>query len=302
MALWDTMSRDHGVATLDELINDGWSARTVQQWVKDNKFLRPHDNVYVSPAAPETLHMRCWIALKAAPGSALSHRTSTFLWDLIDDEPPVEIIVKRGRTPVIPGVIVHQTRDDFVSHRRKGLWVTSPLRSVLDLGAVDRDAVAGAVERGRIANLFTIAALEWQLVEVARQGRRGAGALRAVLDQWALGSARPDGVLEPRFARLRLAHGLPEPEFQYPVGRYRIDFAYPKLMIAIEVDGYEAHGSAVALQRDLERQNHLVALGWTVLRFTWTDVVKRPAMVAKTILDEIGRAERNMLRLAHSNS
>ena len=302
MALWDTMSRDHGVATLEELVKDGWSARTVQQWFKDKKLLRPHDNVYVSPSAPETLHMRCWIALKAAPGSALSHRTAAFLWDLIDEEPPVEIVVKRGRTPALPEVVVHQTRDAFESHKRKGLWVTSPLRTLVDLGAVDRDAVAGAVDRGRTANLFSIAALEWQLVEVARQGRRGAGALREALDQWALGAARPDGMLEPRFARLRVAHDLPEPKFQYRVDRYRLDFAYPDLMIAIEVDGYAAHGSAEALQRDLQRQNHLVALGWTVLRFTWADIVKRPAMVAKAILDEIGRAQRNMLRLAHSNS
>ena len=59
--------------------------------------------------------------------------------------------------------------------------------------------------------------------------------------------------------------------------------------MAIEVDGYEHHSSPEAFQRDRTRQNRLVALGWTVLRFTWDDVVKRPAMVAQTIRDAVNR-------------
>ena len=60
---------------------------------------------------------------------------------------------------------------------------------------------------------------------------------------------------------------------------------YAELRLAIEVDGFEHHSSPDAFQRDRTRQNRLVALGWTVLRFTWEDVVKRPAMVAQTIRD-----------------
>jgi very-short-patch-repair endonuclease len=74
-------------------------------------------------------------------------------------------------------------------------------------------------------------------------------------------------------------------------GRFiaRIDAAYPERRIAIEVDGFEAHSSPDAFQRDRTRQNRLVALGWTVLRFTWADVVQRPTMVAQTIREAINR-------------
>jgi very-short-patch-repair endonuclease len=82
--------------------------------------------------------------------------------------------------------------------------------------------------------------------------------------------------------------------FQWEVwnaGRFiaRLDAAYPERRIAIEVDGYEAHSSPEAFQRDRTRQNRLVALGWTVLRFTWADVVHRPSMVAQAIKEAIIR-------------
>lgn len=79
--------------------------------------------------------------------------------------------------------------------------------------------------------------------------------------------------------------------FQHPVGRYEIDFAYPELRIAIEVDGYGPHSSRAAFQSDRVRQNDLVGLGWMVLRFTWADVVRRPERVARQIAQAIGRAE-----------
>ncbi|HET9441816.1 MAG TPA: DUF559 domain-containing protein [Acidimicrobiales bacterium] len=64
---------------------------------------------------------------------------------------------------------------------------------------------------------------------------------------------------------------------------FRIDFAYPDLGVAIEVDGYEKRATRAAFQHDTERQTALAALGWTVLRFTWHDVVRRPAYVAGTV-------------------
>ncbi|MGQ0431745.1 MAG: endonuclease domain-containing protein, partial [Microthrixaceae bacterium] len=88
---------------------------------------------------------------------------------------------------------------------------------------------------------------------------------------------------------------LPVPLLQHEVwhaGRFiaRIDAAYPDHKIALEVDGYGAHSSPYAFQRDRTRQNRLVALGWTVLRFTWADVVDRPATVATTIREAFARA------------
>jgi very-short-patch-repair endonuclease len=83
-------------------------------------------------------------------------------------------------------------------------------------------------------------------------------------------------------------HSLPEPTHQYEVrvGHRlvgRVDFAYPPMRVALEVDGYESHSSLAAFGRDRARQNELVAAGWTVLRFTWGDVVHRPHAVATAV-------------------
>ena len=63
----------------------------------------------------------------------------------------------------------------------------------------------------------------------------------------------------------------------------RLDLAFPAAMVAIEVDGMAYHSDAVRFQRDRTRQNLLVSLGWTVLRFTWWDLVDRPDYVVTTI-------------------
>lgn len=62
-----------------------------------------------------------------------------------------------------------------------------------------------------------------------------------------------------------------------------MDFAYPDLRLAIEVDGFNSHGTQAPWQDDLDRQNDLVIAGLRVLRFTWYDVVQREARVVRTL-------------------
>lgn len=62
-----------------------------------------------------------------------------------------------------------------------------------------------------------------------------------------------------------------------------IDVAFPQLGIAIEVDGMAYHVDVDRFRGDRARQNALVALGWTVLRFTWADLTERPGYVTATI-------------------
>ena len=62
-----------------------------------------------------------------------------------------------------------------------------------------------------------------------------------------------------------------------------MDFAYPQRRLAVELDGFESHGQRDAFDRDRARQNQLVLLGWTVLRFTWADVTERPETVAAAL-------------------
>jgi very-short-patch-repair endonuclease len=61
------------------------------------------------------------------------------------------------------------------------------------------------------------------------------------------------------------------------------DLAFPRLKLAIEVDGRAWHTSAERFQLDRTRQNRLVNAGWLVLRFTWDDLANRPRYVIATL-------------------
>ncbi|MDQ3218080.1 MAG: endonuclease domain-containing protein [Actinomycetota bacterium] len=45
----------------------------------------------------------------------------------------------------------------------------------------------------------------------------------------------------------------------------RVDFAYPELMLAIEVDGFRWHGGRIGWDRDQLRRNKLTTMSWRVL-------------------------------------
>lgn len=63
----------------------------------------------------------------------------------------------------------------------------------------------------------------------------------------------------------------------------RLDLAFPAARVAVEIDGLAYHSDAKRFQYDRTRQNLLVSLGWTVLRFTWRDLQDRPDYVVATI-------------------
>jgi very-short-patch-repair endonuclease len=253
-----------------------------------------HPGVYVVGGAPDTWHQRMLGACLAAGGLAVaSHRSAARLWGLLGDDGLVEISVLRPKGPKPADVVWHRSRDLLSRHTtvRAGIPVTNPMRTLVDLGAVVKPwVVEDALDRGLSRRLFPLSAVEWVLHDVARPGRRGCGVLRTVLDERALGAAPPDGLLEPRMARLLRDQDLPPAVFQHAIPGLgaRVDFAYPDARLAIEVDGYEVHGTPRAFTADLQRQNRLVIAGWTVIRFTWVEVVRHPAKVATAVRDALG--------------
>jgi very-short-patch-repair endonuclease len=88
-----------------------------------------------------------------------------------------------------------------------------------------------------------------------------------------------------------LQAGMPIGEWNVPLsdpaGRIReVDLCYRDARLVVELDGLRFHRSRLAQQRDRASDRRLQLAGWRVLRFTWDEVVHRPAGVA----DEIGRA------------
>lgn len=103
-----------------------------------------------------------------------------------------------------------------------------------------------------------------------------------------------DSDFELLFLSMIREAGLPEPVLHFRVlddGRFvaEVDLAYPHLKIAIELDGAH-HREEEVHERDLPRQNDLVLVGWTVLRFTWRRFTERPEAVVAEIRGAIRAA------------
>ena len=285
-----------GLFTLDQALTSGMNRNTVYRRVRLGRYTLEHPGVFAFAGLPESWERSVLSACLAAGKDAVaSHRTAARVWGLIDDSSDcVEITVPRNVRPRLPKVIVHRLADLHVNQTtvRRRIPVTNPLRTMVDLAAVlPPDKVEDALDAGlRWPSLFSVAAVEATIKQLAGRGRSGAGVLRKVLEERVLGDAVSDSELEKQMGRLLKRAGLPKAVFHYAVytsaGVFlaEVDFAYPDIKLAIEVDGFGVHGTPRAMAKDFVRQNGLVPYGWRVLRFTWRQVIRQPEMVAAAIL------------------
>jgi very-short-patch-repair endonuclease len=76
---------------------------------------------------------------------------------------------------------------------------------------------------------------------------------------------------------------------QEQIEQYRIDIAVPEAKLAIEVDSFEAHGSAAAMEHDAARSNLLVSKGWVVVRYSVRQTIAKAWQCASEVLAQIQR-------------
>ncbi len=75
---------------------------------------------------------------------------------------------------------------------------------------------------------------------------------------------------------------LPRPEVNVVIHGFEVDFAWREQRVAVEVDSGRWHGNPAALERDHRKNMALRSHGWTVLRYTWKQIVHdRDAVVAE---------------------
>ncbi len=167
--------------------------------------------------------------------------------------------------------------------------MTTPARTILDLATtLPRREFERAVDEAERLRLCT----EDDLAEIARvhAGRAGAGLLARLLAEHAVGATATRNDFEERFLALCRRYRLPQPDVNVPLLDYVVDFLWREARLVVEVDGRATHGTRRAFQADRDRDGRLAVAGYRVLRFTWWDVTRRPAVVADRV--------RRMLRVA----
>lgn len=287
------VARDqHGLVTRTQARAAGLTGDQIEDRVARGRWDPLYRSVYRIAGTPSSREQRCLAAcLAAGEGAVVSHRSAAELWGLDGVEPGwSEVTVTTSHHPRHVGFLVHRTRDLRPTHTtvRHGLPITNPMRTLVDLGAVcPRPVVGQAMDDALGRKLVSIKGLVQVWRDVARPGRNGSGVLRALLEEHL---PFPNASrLEKAMLRLHRNHGLPEPEAEVEIrdeqGRFigRVDYAHRAARIVIEVDGYDKRTSKEAFVRDRVRDRRLRAMGWTVLRFVWFEVIFTPAEVAAEI-------------------
>ena len=243
-----------------------------------------HHDVARMFGAPITTEMRIQAAVLAAGTDVLaSHRSSALLWGAVrPDDDPIDIILpKRVRRARLSGVVLHRPRDmqQLRPVWRHGIPTTDPLRTLVDLGAVDPKGVDAALTRF-IMDGYVTRAVRATLVRHSQHGR-GVVAFREALDRASINEKPVDSDLESLMAEIVLTFDLPRMDFHAIVGGYEVDFWVIGSNVVIECDGWSTHGvDRDQFEFDRVRDADLMGKGFITLRVTWRQMVRNSARAA----------------------
>jgi very-short-patch-repair endonuclease len=221
--------------------------------------------------------------LACGEGAVLSHRSAASLWALLRPvSGPIDVSVpsqngRRKRT----GIRLHRCaslasswevdcevgeasdRVEVLVTLRKGIPVTSVARTISDLrGSVPQPLVRRATRQAEL------------------MGMRIDGVV----------SDRTRSDLERDFLRLCRRHGLPRPEVNVKVGRWKVDFLWPAQRLAVETDSWGYHRGSVAFEDDHARDLELRRRGYQTCRYTERQICDEPGAVAADLAARLHRS------------
>jgi hypothetical protein len=291
----------HHLVTREQLWRVGVSQKQIHDWQQTGYLDRVEPNVFLAAGGQLTWRARLLSVCLTTEGLA-SHRSAAALHGLEGCNPGrPEITLPRGQLFRRSTVRVHESTDLHLTRcvMVDGVPCTPVARTLLDLGAVSPMLVEDATLDAASRRLTSWAELLSTLVSHSRRGRRGCGPLRSVLDEH-YGDVT-ESKLERRFHRLLHDAGLPVPVPQFLVHDdvgfvMRVDFAYPDLLIAIEVDSVLHHLNRKAFEEDRLKRNRLRRARWLLVEVTSKQLRTRPTKVCEELADVI-RRQSEILRL-----
>ena len=281
----------YGMISRPEALALGLTSHQIRARVRGGDWEVDHRGVYHLAGSPRNgLSALRGAVLLGGPATAVSHGSAAWLWGLTSAPADPTITVPHNRVArTAAGVQVVRSRRPLQVVLRNRLPCTTVVRTIVDCAAiVPVDAFDELVDTALARRVVDVAALGAVATDRRLQYYPGRRSLEARLAaRGILGSPHPS-VLESRMARLFRLHRLPRPKAEVVWGRnrqYRLDFAYPLLRLAIEVDGWAAHFAPEQQRRDNRRGNALARSGWTVLHYDWWEVTYAGERVAAEIAE-----------------
>lgn len=262
----------------------GLTYKALHRLTDSGALRRPIEGVYVGADLPDTIELRCRMLALVVPADCfVCDRTAAWLHAgdraLGPDEhlgvPPVSCFRPSDAGRLRNGLADSGEREirprDLMEVR--GLVVTTPLRTALDLGRLQPTLDL------RLHGMDTMLGLErfsheQLLAEVPRFNRRRGVVTLRVLAPLADGGSESFG--ESALRRRWYDAGLPRPRTQVPVEIdgtvYRLDMGLEEERCAAEYDGAAWHSTAAQRQRDDTRRMLLADAGWRIEVFRRSQV------------------------------
>ncbi|MET9326241.1 DUF559 domain-containing protein [Tsukamurella sp. NPDC003166] len=276
-----------GVATRQQLNAAGVSDSMIASRVDLDEVTLIGRGVFRTKHHPHT--DRTAIRVAGLLSGGVADRATALFWHGMITEPPAEIGVTvpiERRLRATYGYVIRTRRRALPASditEVDGVSVTSKALSVLEM------ADAKVMDRALQQSDVTLEDLGDALDRNANA--KGIAAARAVYE---IASGDTESEAERIFAALLRLHEITGWTTQLTFRGWRIDFAFPEIRLAVEINGWAFHRSRARWMSDQDKANALSTAGWAVLHFSWHHLTDDPEGVVTLLAEAISG------RVAHS--
>jgi predicted transcriptional regulator of viral defense system/very-short-patch-repair endonuclease len=293
-ALAEMAKKQHGVLSVWQLAELGYSTETLRRATEAERLHRIHRGAYAVGHTALSRQAHCLAAtFSCGDGALLSHRSAAWIWGLTSRFCfPVEITATSPR----------RTRAEIRVHSAEALLsedrtiveripVTAVPRTLLDFAAIDPRFLGRALDNAQRLGLLDLIAID-ALVSRSR-GFRGVARLREALAIHRTSAFSRSG-LERRFLHLIRNAGLPTPSMNLFIEGYELDAYWPAERFAVELDTYDYHGSRTSFETDRQRQEDLKLAGIEMVRITGIRIKREPRSVVMRLRRLLAQRRRQL--------
>jgi Transcriptional regulator, AbiEi antitoxin len=277
-------SRQHGVISVQQLSDLGWSHAAIARAVRDGYLIRIHRGVYAVGHTRLPARGR-WMAavLACGDGALLSHRAGAALRDLWP-VPSGLIDVTALTSRRNEGVRCHRARTLHPDDRDivDGIPVTALPRIFLDMAEIlTHPRLRTLLEQAQRRNLLNPARIDAMLAR--SNGRRGVPKLRTGLAELHDDAPWTQSELERNFLEFVRAAGLPEPQTNVIVDEILVDCFWPEHNLIAELDGFDSPRAREVFESDRHRRTVHTLAGRRCINITQR-MIERTAKVLRADL------------------
>ena len=269
--------RQYGVVTSRQLQELGFSSSAIGRACGAGRLHRIHRGVYAVGRRKLSRHGHCLAALLACGSDVvLSHHSAGWLWGFLSWCPKIADVTVPARGKRREGIRVHHCPGLIEEERSMsdGIAVTSPARTLLDLAATSKPRLlSSCIDRAKRLERLNLCEIDALLER--RRGAAGSPALQTALALYrtpVFDRAKSELLLLDLVKRA----GLPTPVLNTWVEKFEIDAYWRTERFAVEVDGWETHGSQRAFEDDRVRIEEMALAGIFAIRISARRIEQKP--------------------------